>query len=156
MTSAGAAVRRPRAAHPGRSIVRLRGSLDFAAAGELRERLIDVLHRGASPLIIDLSHVPSCDAAGLAVLIGTQRRAKLLSSAVLLAAPSLPVAKLLRSTGLYRHFTIYPDIPAALAAQRYEPASTAAAPPLPAGRGRAALPELAAGERMGDLGLIRS
>ncbi len=145
MTSVGAAFRRPRAVHPGRSIVRLRGSLDFAAARELREHLIDVLHRGASPLIIDLSHVPSCDAAGLAVLIGTQRRAKLLSSAVLLAAPSLPVAKLLRSTGLHRHFTIYPDIPAALASQRYEPAMTAVAPALPAGQARAALPERAAG-----------
>jgi len=115
MTGVGAAVRRPRAAPPGRSIVRLRGSLDFAAAKELRERLIDVLHRGASPLIIDLSRVPSCDEAGLAVLIGTQRRARLLSSAVLLAAPSLAVADLLRSSGLHRYFAIYPDIPAALA-----------------------------------------
>jgi anti-sigma B factor antagonist len=111
----GAAVRGPRAVRPGRSIVRLSGSLDFAAAKELRERLIDVLHRGASPLIIDLSRVPSGDASGLAVLIGTQRRARLLGSEMLLAAPSPPVAELLRSTGLHRHFTIYPDISAALA-----------------------------------------
>jgi anti-anti-sigma factor len=108
----------PRPVRPGRSIVRLSGSLDFAAAKELRERLIDVLHRGASPLIIDLSRVPSGDAAGLAVLIGTQRRARLLGSEMLLAAPSLSVAELLRSTGLHRHFTVYPDIPAALASQR--------------------------------------
>ena len=100
-----------------RSIVRLSGSLDFAAAKELRERLIDVLHRGASPLIIDLSRVPSGDAAGLAVLIGTQRRARLLGSEMLLAAPSPPVAELLQSTGLHRHFSIYPDISAALASE---------------------------------------
>jgi anti-anti-sigma regulatory factor len=93
----GAAVRGPRAVRPGRSIVRLSGSLDFAAAKELRERLIDVLHRGASPLIIEM----------------------------LLAAPSPPVAELLRSTGLHRHFTIYPDIPAARASQRNESARTA-------------------------------
>jgi anti-anti-sigma factor len=123
------------AAGPGRSIVRLRGSLDFGAAKELRERLIDVLHRGANPLIIDLSRVPSGDEAGLAVLIGTQRRATLLSSEMLLAAPSPPVAELLRSTGLHRHFTIYPDIPAALA--------HASSPP--AGQGEAALPEFAVG-----------
>ena len=122
-------------ARPGRSIVRLRGSLDFGAAKELRERLIDVLHRGANPLIIDLSRVPSGDEAGLAVLIGTQRRARLLGSVVLLAAPSVPVAELLRSTGLHRHFTIYPDIPAALAH----------ASSLPAGQGEAAFPELAVG-----------
>jgi len=106
----------------GRGIVRLRGALDAAAAQQLRERLIDVLHRGASPLIIDLSHVLSCDAAGLAVLIGTQRRAGLLGSVVLLAAPCPPVAKLLRSSGLHRRFAIYPDVPGALAALRHEPA----------------------------------
>jgi anti-anti-sigma factor len=122
------------AARPGRSIVRLRGSLDFGQAKELRERLIDVLHRGANPLILDLSLVPSCDAAGLAVLIGTQRRARLLGSVVLLAAPSVPVAELLHSTGLHRHFTIYPDIPAALA--------QASSPP--ARQGEAAFPEPAA------------
>ena len=131
----GAAARGPRAVRPGRSIVRLSGPLDFAAAKELRERLIDVLHRGASPLIIDLSRVPSGDEAGLAVLIGTQRRARLLGSEMLLAAPSPPVAELLRSTGLHRHFTIYPGIPAALA--------HASSPP--AGRGGGAFPELAAG-----------
>ena len=125
MTGVGAAVRGPRAVRPRRSIVRLRGSLDFAAAKELRERLIDVLHRGARPLIIDLSRVPSGDEAGLAVLIGTQRRARLLGSEMVLAAPSPPVAELLRSTGLHRHFTIYPDIAAALASQRREPARTA-------------------------------
>jgi len=123
------------AARPGRSIVRLRGPLDFGAAKELRERLIDVLHRGANPLIIDLSRVPSCDAAGLAVLIGTQRRARLLGSVMLLAAPGVPVAELLRSTGLHRHFTIYPDVHAALAH-----ASSARA-----GQGEAAFPELAVG-----------
>ena len=111
----GADARGPRAVRPGRSIVRLSGALDFAAAKELRERLIDVLHRGASPLIIDLSRVPSGDASGLAVLIGTQRRARLLGSEMLLAAPSRPIAELLRSTGLHRHFSIYPDISAALA-----------------------------------------
>ena len=125
MTGVGAAVRGPRAVRPGRTIVRLSGSLDFAAAKELRERLIDVLHRGARPLIIDLSRVPSGDAAGLAVLIGTQRRARLLGSEMLLAAPSPAVAGLLRSTGLHRHFTIYPDIPAALASRRNDQATTA-------------------------------
>jgi anti-anti-sigma factor len=123
------------AARTGRSIVRLRGPLDFGAAKELRERLIDVLHRGANPLIIDLSRVPSGDEAGLAVLIGTQRRARLLGSETLLAAPSPPVAELLRVSGLYRHFTIYPDIPAALA--------HASSPR--AGQGEAVFPELAVG-----------
>jgi anti-anti-sigma factor len=46
--------------------------------------------------------VQSCDPAGLAVLVGTQRRARLFGTVVRLVAPSLPVAKLLRLTGLDR------------------------------------------------------
>ena len=90
-----------------RTIVELSGSLDFAAAPALREQLIDVLHHGTSLLILDLSNVLSCDTAGLAVLIGTQRRAKLLGATMRLLAPSPPVAKVLRSTGLDRSFLIY-------------------------------------------------
>lgn len=91
----------------GRTVIRLNGGLDLAAAPELREQLIDVLHRGTELLILDLSHVRSCDAAGLAVLIGTQRRAELLGTKVRLFAPSAPVTQVLRSTGLDRSFTIH-------------------------------------------------
>jgi anti-anti-sigma factor len=90
-----------------RTVVRLTGGLDLAAAPALREQLIDVLHRGTGLLILDLSHVLSCDTAGLAVLIGTQRRARLLGTTVRLLAPSLPVTKVLRSTGLDRSFSIH-------------------------------------------------
>jgi anti-anti-sigma factor len=93
----------------GRTVIQLNGGLDLAAAPELREQLIDVLHRGTELLILDLSHVRSCDAAGLAVLIGTQRRARLLGTKMSLLAPSIPVTRVLRSTGLDRSFTIHTD-----------------------------------------------
>jgi anti-anti-sigma factor len=123
MISADATVRHPAPAQPAdRAIVRLDGALDVAAAPALRERLIGVLHRGTSLLVLDLSGVLSCDVSGLAVLIGTQRRARLLGTVVRLAAPSPPVAKLLRSTGLDRSFTICPDLSGALATEQDEPA----------------------------------
>jgi anti-anti-sigma factor len=90
----------------GRTVVKLSGGLDSAAAPALREQLIDLLHRGTGPLILDLSHVLSCDTAGLAVLVGTQRRARLLGTTICLLAPSPPVAKVLRSSGLTRSFSI--------------------------------------------------
>jgi anti-anti-sigma factor len=102
--------------------------LDLAAASELRERLIDVLHRGTDRLILDLSEVSSCDAAGLAVLIGTQRRARLLGVAMRLVAPSLAVRQVLRSTGLERSLTVCADRAAALLPEPQEPAGLAAAP----------------------------
>jgi anti-anti-sigma factor len=77
--------------------------LVFEAAAGTRN-----VHRGTEVLILDLSHVRSCDAAGLAVLIGTQRRARLLGTKVGLLAPSSPVRQALRSTGLDRSFTIHP------------------------------------------------
>jgi anti-anti-sigma factor len=138
MTSAGAtarqAGRRPEAGLPAaRTIVRLGGSLDFAAAPALRERLIGMLHPGTRLLVLDLSRVPSCDPAGLAVLIGIQRRARQLGIGLRLAAPSLPVATLLRRTGLDRSLTICPDLRGALAGERHEPADATPAPPVLAG-----------------------
>jgi len=103
-----------------RTVVRLAGALDAAAAPALRERLIGLLHSGLGLLVLDLSRVSSCDSAGLAVLIGAERRARVLGTAMCLAAPSIPVAKLLHLTGLDRNLTIYPDL-RALAAER-EPA----------------------------------
>ena len=96
----------PSAPPSGRTVVKLSGGLDSAAAPALREQLIDVLHRGTGLLILDLSHILSCDTAGLAVLVGTQRRARLLGTTLRLLAPSPPVAKVLRSSGLYRSFSI--------------------------------------------------
>ena len=133
MTSVGATSRRTGsllgARQPaGRTIVRLRGALDVAAAPALRERLIGMLHPGTSLLVLDLSRVPSCDPVGLAVLIGTQRRARLHGIVMRLAAPSLPVTKLLRLTGLDRSLTICPDLRGALAVERHEPAEASPSP----------------------------
>lgn len=112
----------------GRTVVSLRGGLGFTAAPVLREHLAGVLRRSTGLLILDLSHVTSCDAAGLAVLLGTRRRAGLLGIAVRLAAPSLPVSKALEATGLKRNFTICPGLPGAPAPERREPAGPAPAP----------------------------
>src|ERR1700722_19636356 len=118
----------PRSFRPsGRTIVTLRDNLDFAAAPALRERLLDVLHRGIDLLILDLSHVESCDAVGLAVLVATQRRAGLLGITMRLFAPSLPVSMVLGSTGLKRHFAICSELSGARATEQPEPAGLASA-----------------------------
>jgi anti-anti-sigma factor len=97
----------PSAPPSDRTVVKLSGGLDFAAAPALREQLIAVLNRGTGLLILDLSHVLSCDTAGLAVLIGAQRRAGLLGTKMRLFAPSLPVTAVLRSSGLDTRFSIH-------------------------------------------------
>jgi len=99
---------------PAHTIVKLRGDLDIATAPKVRERLFAALRPGMRLLVLDLSQVAFCDAAGAAVLIGTQRRATELGSAIRMAAPRSSVAKVLRITGLDRRLTIHPTLPDAL------------------------------------------
>ncbi len=91
------------------------GELDIACAPALREQLLGLLRPGSSRLVIDLSKVSHCDAPGLAVLIGTGRRAKLLGGFLRLAAVSPQVDQGLHITGLRPHLGVFPTVQAATA-----------------------------------------
>jgi anti-anti-sigma factor len=108
---------------PACTIARLEGDLDIATVPELRERLLGLLSPGVRLLIIDLSGVSFSDVAGLAVLIGTQRRATARGMVVRLVAPRPQVVKLLRITGLDRRLTICATLADALPTERRGPAS---------------------------------
>jgi anti-sigma B factor antagonist len=92
------------------------GELGIASAPALREQLLRLL-RTASHLIIDLSAVEHADASGLAVLVGSGHRARLLGGSLRLAAPSPEVARILSATGMNRHLDIFPTIRAAITGQ---------------------------------------
>jgi anti-anti-sigma factor len=100
------------------TIAELAGELDIASASALRERLLSLLRPGSSRLVIDLSKVTFCDASGLAVLVNTGRRARLLGGFLHLAAVSPQVGQVLNVTGLRRQFAIFPTVRAASAAAR--------------------------------------
>jgi anti-sigma B factor antagonist len=97
-------------------IAALSGELGIASAAALREQLLSLL-RAASHLIIDLSAVEHADASGLAVLVGSGRRARLLGGSLRLAAPSPEVARVLSATGLNQHLDIFPTVRAAITGQ---------------------------------------
>jgi len=97
-------------------IAALRGDLGIAAAPALREQLRSLL-RAASQLIIDLSAVERADASGLAVLVGSGHRARLLGGSLRLAAPSPEVARVLSATGITQHLDIFPTVRAAITGQ---------------------------------------
>jgi anti-sigma B factor antagonist len=90
----------------GVTIAELAGELDIESAPALREQLLSLLSPGSSRLVIDLSKVSSCDASGLAVLVGTGRRARLLGGFMRLAAVSPQAARVLHITGLHRHLPV--------------------------------------------------
>lgn len=114
---------------PGLIIARLEGDLDIASTPALRERLLGVLSPGVRLLVIDLSGVSFCDVAGLAVLIGTQRRARARGIIVRLAAPRPQMARLLRITGLDRSFTICATLADALPTKWHGPQAATSPPP---------------------------
>lgn len=100
------------------TIAELTGELDIAGAPALREQLLNLLRPGSSQLVIDLSKVSFCDASGLAVLVGTGRRARLLGGFLRLAAVSPVVGEALEITGLQRNLATFPTVQAAVTAPR--------------------------------------
>lgn len=102
----------------GITITELTGDLDIASAPALREQLLSLLRPGHSSLVIDLSKVTFADASGLAVLVSTARRARLLGGFLRLAAVSPPTGRVLHITGLDRNFAIFPTVQAAATSPR--------------------------------------
>ncbi len=82
--------------------VRLSGEIDIFTSADLREDLLDVLRYSRSLLVLDLSGVAACDACGLGVLVGIQRRAKTMGITLSLSTPRPYMSRLLHVNGLDR------------------------------------------------------
>jgi anti-anti-sigma factor len=102
----------------GITVAELVGELDIASVPALREELLSLLRPGSSRLVIDLSKVSFCDASGLAVLVSTGRRARLLDGFLRLAAVSPQVERVLQMTGLQRNLPDFPTVQAAATGPR--------------------------------------
>lgn len=98
----------------GCTVAVLSGALDITDAPILREQFLRLLRPAASRLVLDLSLVSNIDAGGLAVLIGTGRRAHLLGGSLRLAAVRPAVAAALCAAGLDRLFEIFPTVRSAV------------------------------------------
>ena len=112
-------------------VATLRGELGTASAHALREQLLGLL-RAASVLIIDLSAVEHADASGLAVLVSSGHRARLLGGSLRLVAPSPQVARFLSAAGVNRHLDIFATIRAAITGQPELPEPMVAPAAVPA------------------------
>ncbi|MEV0232112.1 STAS domain-containing protein [Nonomuraea sp. NPDC050786] len=86
--------------------VHLSGEIDIFSSAALRQQLLNTLHYSTSLLILDLSEVMFCDASGLAVMVGVQRRARVQGVTVVLTAPRPFMSRLLRITGLDRSLPV--------------------------------------------------
>ncbi|GAA0280697.1 hypothetical protein GCM10009527_091270 [Actinomadura nitritigenes] len=96
------------------TVAALQGDLDMLTAPALRDRLLELLHPGQGILVLDLSHLWFCDAAGIAVLISAWHRALALGVSMRLAAPRSHVAKILDDAALGHGLATYPTVARAL------------------------------------------
>lgn len=102
------------AMQPGRLLV-LRGRLESAWCGQIRESLHRALEAGTGDLIVDVSGIERIDLAGLGVLLGVHRRAGTLERRLILRAVTPRLARILARTRLERIFSIESPIPATAA-----------------------------------------
>jgi anti-sigma B factor antagonist len=98
----------------GHLVAVLSGGLDVACAAAVREQLLRLLRPAASKLVLDLSQVSHIDAGGLAVLVGTERRARLLGGSLRLAAVTPAVGIAVRIAGLDRLLETFPTVQLAI------------------------------------------
>jgi anti-sigma B factor antagonist len=73
-----------------------------------------IVHERSGRLVIDLPAVSYADVSAVTVLVGTGRRAQLLSGSLRLAAPVAEVASTLTTTGLDRQLHVYATVEAAI------------------------------------------
>jgi anti-sigma B factor antagonist len=104
----------PTWAERGYLVAVLSGGLDGTRATALREQLLRMLRPASSRLVLDLSRVNHVDALGLAVLVGTERRARLLGGSLRLAAAKPAVGMAVRAAGLDRLLEIFPTVQSAV------------------------------------------
>jgi anti-sigma B factor antagonist len=95
-------------------VAALSGRLDSARAPAVREQLLRLLRPSASQLVLDLTLVSDIDAAGLAVLVGTERRARLLGGSLRLAAARPAVSMAVHASGLDWLLGGFPTVQAAV------------------------------------------
>jgi anti-anti-sigma factor len=98
------------------AIVAFPAQVDVSNAGQLQDRLLSVINRGATVLIADLTRTASCDHAAVAALARACQRAAVSGTQVRLVVTAPVVRRVLSLEGLDRVVSIYPSLGAATAA----------------------------------------
>ena len=82
--------------------LRISGRLDRSHAGLVREALQASVDSGTGDLVVHLDQIEVTDAAGLGVLVGVDRRARLGGRRLVLVGVPVRLERLIRHTRLHR------------------------------------------------------
>ncbi len=92
-------------------VVLVTGRVDGSTVAGLRETLHAAVDSSDGPIVVDVAGVDTIDVTGLAMLIGTRRRASALGHELLLRDVPVRMARLLRVTRLDRVLQAETDLP---------------------------------------------
>jgi anti-anti-sigma factor len=95
------------------TIMQVTGRVDTTTVSELRDRLHSAVDGGVGVFVLDLSEVELIDATGLAMLVGTHRRALRAGRELVLRGTPPRIERLLAATGLDRVLHTEPPTAAA-------------------------------------------
>ena len=86
--------------HDGVSVIRVGGELDLSSVPQLRSCLSDLVNRGDTNLVLDLSDVSFCDSTALGVFVGAHRRVAASGGHIEFRKPPSSLRNLLVVSGL--------------------------------------------------------
>ncbi len=92
----------------GVTILDLSGEIDVSYATQLRDILVEIIEKGAGPLLVNLSDVRYIDSAGLSVLITANRKSQGAGLAFGLSNPQSTVQQVFKLTRINKVFKIFP------------------------------------------------
>jgi anti-anti-sigma factor len=98
------------------AIIRFPGNVDISNAGQLRDRLLSVINRGAAVLIADMTDTVSCDHSLVDALVRAHQRASVSGTQLRLVVSTPIIRRVLIIESLDRLVSIYPSLEAATAA----------------------------------------
>jgi len=98
-----------------RAVVAFPGHVDVSNVGQLRDRLLAVINRGAAVMIVDMTDTVSCDHSAVEAVARACQRAAIKGTQLKLVATALSVRRVLSIEGLDRVVSIYPSLETAIA-----------------------------------------
>jgi anti-sigma B factor antagonist len=88
--------------------IAIAGEVDLYVAPELKQQLLDVIERGATDVVVDLTDATFIDSTTLGVLIGAVRRLRANEGRLSVVCNDQNVAKIFELSGLDKVFDIFP------------------------------------------------
>lgn len=98
------------------AVVAFPDHVDVSNVGQLRDRLLSVINRGAVVLIADMTDTASCDHQAVEAVARACQRAAISGTQVRLVVTAPVIRRVLSIEGLDRLVSIYPSLEAAVAA----------------------------------------